>query len=512
MYYLCPILFNNMYKNEERKRKSTYDHVIKYTGLFGGVQGVSLFTAILRNKLAAEILGPAGLGIISLYNSAANLLSNSTNFGISFSAVRHVSELYEQGDKEALDKFIQVVRTWSMATALLGILVCCLFSPLLSHYFDGELDWLSFVYFSPVVGMMAITGGELAILKGTRRLRRVAMQALINSFCALVISVPLFYWWGEDAILWSLLLVAMSTMLTTIYFSFGSHPFTFNCNLKYSYTEGKRMISLGMAFIFAGILGSGVDFLIRAYMMKEGSEAVVGMYNAGYLLTVTYASMIFTAMDADFFPRLSAVNHDIGQANIVINRQIEASILLISPMLVALMVALPVLLPLFYNEEFLPVIGMAQCAIFGMYMRSIALPISYLSLAKGRSWVYLFTEAVYDVVAVLVIIFGYSVGGLRGAGIALSSVAAFDLLLVWGTARWVYGFSLFGKALKLLFLQLPLGVLTFLVTISAEGFLYWLLGGLCVCCSGFLSFRILHRETTLLQTLWEKITKRLGKQ
>ena len=72
------------------------------------------------------------------------------------------------------------------------------------------------------------------------------------------------------------------------------------------------MVSLGTAFILAGILGAGVEFLVRAYMMRTGSEADVGMYNAGYLLTVTYASMVFTAMETDFYPRLSAVNQDVA--------------------------------------------------------------------------------------------------------------------------------------------------------------------------------------------------------
>lgn len=502
-----------MHKSEEKKSRSTYDHVIKYTSLFGGVQGLGLLASIVRNKLVAELLGPAGLGLISLYNAAATLLSNSTNFGISFSAVRHVSELYEEGDKEALERFIQVVRTWSMAAALLGMVVCAALSPLLSiSYFEDTTQWLSFIWLSPVVGLMALTGGELAILKGTRCLRRVALQSLINSLCALVISVPLFYVWGERAILCSLVMVALCTFVTTLYFSARSYPVTFKYGYLGTFTEGKKMVSLGTAFILAGILGSGVEFLIRAYMVQRGSEADVGMYSAGYLLTVTYASMVFTAMETDFYPRLSAVNHDIRKSNDVVNRQIEASVLLIAPMLVALWVALPMLLSLFYNEEFLPVVAMAQCAIFGMYMRSVALPISYLSLAKGRSRVYLFTESVYDVAAVCLIVCGYTLDGLRGAGIALSLAATFDLLLVWLTARRLYGFVLYGKALKMLAVQLPFGVLTFLVTTCTEGLAYWLLGGLCLLCSGCVSVRILLKETTLLQSLWDKVKRRVGRK
>lgn len=501
-----------MHNKGEKKRNTAYDHIIKYTGLFGGVQGISLLTAIVRNKLVAEILGPAGVGLISSYNAAATLLSNSTNFGISFSAVRRVAELSEQNDEQALLRFIQVVRSWSIATGILGMLVCCLFSVFLSYsYFENPNEWLSFVWLSPMVGLMAFTGGEMAILKGARRLRRVAMQSLLNSLCALVISVPLFYVWGESAIVGSLVLVALCTMLTTIFFSFRCYPFSLSQDKRYSYAEGRRMVTFGTAFILAGILGSGVEFLIRVYMMRTGSEADVGMYNAGYLITVTYASMVFTAMETDFFPRLSAVNNDVVRANDVINRQIEVSVLLVAPMLVALWVALPILLPLFYNEEFMPVIGMAQCAIFGMYMRSVALPISYFSLAKGRSRVYLFTEAVYDVAAVCLIVYGYTVAGLRGAGIALSVAATFDLVLVWLTARRLYGFVLMGKAVKMLALQLPFGVVTFLVTTQLEGVAYWMFGGLCIFCSTVVSVRILLRETTILQELWNKVRRRIGR-
>ena len=501
-----------MHSNKEKKRKSTYDHVVKYTGLFGGVQGLSLLTSIVRNKLVAELLGPAGMGVINLFNAATTFVSNSTNFGVPFSAVRHVSELYEKNDEEALTDFIQVVRTWSIITGLLGMLVCLLFSPLLSTYYsDNTIDWISFVWVSPIVGLMAISAGEMAILKGTRRLRRVALQSLLNSLFALIISVPLFYIWGEKAIIGSLLLVALSTMLTTILFSFKCYPFFLRCGIKYSLTEGKKMVSLGTAFILAGILGSGVEAIIRSYLVRLGSEADVGMYNAGYLITVTYASMVFMAMETDFFPRLSAVNNDVEKSNVLVNRQIEASVLLVSPLLVTMLVALPILLPLLYNEEFLPVIGMVQCAVFSMYMRAVAMPISYISLAKGRSRVYLFTEAVYDVAAVLTIIMGYSLGGLRGAGVSLSLVSAFDLLLVWFTARRIYGFHLFGKALKMLSLQLPFGVLAFVITNTTEGLLYWMLGGVCILCSATISIRILLRETTLLQTLWEKIRKRIGR-
>lgn len=502
-----------MQNNEEKQPHSTYDHIIKYTGLFGGVQGVNLLASVVRNKLVSVILGPSGLGLISLYNTAATLLGNTTNLGIPFSAVRHISELYEQDDHEALHRFIRIVRNWSLLTALLGVLACCICSPWLSlSYFDTTDNWLHFVWISPIVGMAALTGGELAILKGTRRLKQVAMQSLLNSLLAIVLTVPLYYLWGNRAIICSLVLIALSTLLTTLYYSIRCFPFFSLPEKNFSLTGGEKMVRLGVAFTLAGILGSGVEFVIRAYMMQHGSEADVGLYNAGYMVTVTYASMVFVAMETDFFPRLSAVNHDIRLSNEVVNSQIEASVLLIAPLLVIFQIGLPLILPLLYSSAFLPVTSMAQHAVFSMYMRAVALPIAYMSLAKGRSGLYLFAEALYDVMVVALIIWGYTADGLRGTGIALTAASVFDLLVVWAISHRCYGFRLRGKAMRMLLMQLPFGVTAFLVAIHTTGWMYWTCGAVLALCSGLISIRILHKETTLLHTLSEKIKKRFTRQ
>ena len=71
--------------------KDRYSHILRYTGLFGGVQGLNILIGIVRNKLVAMILGPNGMGLISLFNSTIKLVSDSTSFGISMSAVRNIS-------------------------------------------------------------------------------------------------------------------------------------------------------------------------------------------------------------------------------------------------------------------------------------------------------------------------------------------------------------------------------------------------------------------------------------
>ena len=334
----------------------SYSHVLKYTGLFGGVQGLNILVGLVRNKLIAEILGPAGMGLASLFNSTVTFISQATNFGISFSAVKHVSELFDSGDEAAVAHFIKVIRAWSLLTALIGMLVCIVAGPLLSNYtFSWGDHTLHFVLLSPAVGLLAITGGETAILKGARRLRELAVIQVYSMLAALVVAVPIYFLFNQSGIVPVIVLMALTSMLLTIRHSYRLYPLQLR-GAKGILGEGMEMVKLGVAFVIAGVMGSGSEVLIRSILNVSGDLDVVGLYNAGFMLTVTYAGMVFSAMETDYFPRLSSVHHDVAATNLTVNRQIEVSLLIVSPMLAVLIVGLPVFIPLLFSQKFLPVI------------------------------------------------------------------------------------------------------------------------------------------------------------
>ena len=59
--------------------------------MFGGVQGLNIAITLVRNKCVALLLGPAGMGLASLFTTIVNFFNQATSLGISFSAVRHIS-------------------------------------------------------------------------------------------------------------------------------------------------------------------------------------------------------------------------------------------------------------------------------------------------------------------------------------------------------------------------------------------------------------------------------------
>lgn len=475
-----------------KENDELYSHVLKFTGLFGGVQGLNVVIGLVRNKFVALLLGPGGMGLVSLFNTTVQLISQATHLGISFSAVRHISEYYDAENTEKVAHYVKVVRGWCLLTALVGMLVCVVLGPFLS---SATFSWgdhtLHFVLLAPAIGMIAITGGETAILKGQRKLGALALVQIVAALASLVISIPIYYFFWQAGIVPVIVLMAFVTMCATLWFSLRLFPLQFGGTYGIL-GEGMEMVRLGVAYTLAAVIGTASEMLIRSYLNVVGDLDVLGLYNAGYMLTITYAGMVFSAMETDYYPRLSAVQHDIQATNETVNRQMEVSLLLVSPMLAALIIALPVVVPLLFSQEFLPVVGMAQVAALAMYMKVLTLPVAYITLARGYSLSYLFLETSYFVAFVILFFFGYRYWGLFGTGVAITLAHVFEFLLVNAYAYKKYGYRSSATVYGYAIVQGALGLLAYILTLVVDGYLYWAVGALIVMLSGLLSLKALR--------------------
>ena len=471
-----------------------YGHVLKFTGIFGGVQGLNVLVGLVRNKFVALLLGPDGMGLVSLFNTTVQLISQATHLGISVSAVRNISEYYDAGDTEKVAHCVKVVRGWCLLTALLGMLVCVVAGPFLSNTtFSWGDHTLHFVLLAPAVGMIAITGGETAILKGQRKLGALALVQIVAALASLVIAIPIYYFFWQAGIVPVIVLMAFVTMCATLRFSLRIFPLQIR-GARGILGEGMGMIRLGVAFTLAGIVGSGAEMFIRSFLNVAGSLDAVGLYNAGYMITITYAGLVFAAMESDYFPRLSAVNQDVEATNLMVNKQTEVSVLTIAPLLTSLIIFLPVLIPLLLSSQFLPIVAMTQVAALAMFFKAMTLPVAYITLARGLSVTYFVLESVYYVALVALIMVGYRHWGIWGTGLAITLAHLVEFLIINGYARWRYQYKQSSTVVKYFAVHLLIGLSAYILTMTVDELAYWLLGALLIVVSLSFSLWVLNQK------------------
>ena len=268
-------------------KHSSFNHILKYTGIFSIVQVLNILMNILRNKIAAIFLGPSGLGVLSLYNTTANLLNQTTNFGIPMSGVKHISEVHEEGDVQRLKDYACTVRSISVLSGLLGI--CVGFSILLFCFFHPDTGFFAEIYnffnklgilpkfndfwnklvLLAVVFLMALTGGEMAILKGTKQLKSVTKVSLLVAFSTLLIFSPIFFLMGRQGIVWALLLSNICYLYVHLHYSTRLLPYKIDLRSRSNFLRGIPIIKLGLGFILAGLFGQLAEYVIRTQILNS---------------------------------------------------------------------------------------------------------------------------------------------------------------------------------------------------------------------------------------------------
>ncbi len=420
---------------------TSYDHVLKYTGIFGGVQGLKMLVSAVRMKFTAVILGGTGIGLISVYTKISDVINNA-NLGIPLNATRKTGELFENGTEEQIKHQVMVIRTWVLWTALLSVLICLFFSPVISYYFFKQ-DWTRWPEVMPISLVTVsniIAEGECAILKGLRQVRKVAVIETILAIGTLFCTIPLYYLLGLRGVI--LGLIALGFLSAFVHFSFSLRLVSYKVRLlsQEVFRDGLPLIMVGIPYMLAGVANTVLQLAIPFIILVHHTIADVGHYQAGWALMIGYSGIVFLALESDYFPRLSSVNNDTLRMNDTINKQIDVCTLILTPFLILLVMFMPYVLRLLYEEEFLVVTGMATITVFYTFLRGMSLPMGYSILAKGHGLAFLALEVCYDGLFALLFWWSFNAFGLIGAGAAFSIGALYDVVVYFIFCHFCYGF------------------------------------------------------------------------
>ena len=495
---------------QKKEKKDGYQHTIKYLGIFGGAQGFSMLLNMLRTKITSVLLGVAGQSIIAISNRTIQMFSDCTGLSLAFSAVRRMSDAYENCDDTVVGHCVKVVRSIAFLTGLLGMLLMLAVTPFISEWiFGGSSDYYltKLLLLSPVVMLMAISNGEIAILRGTRRLNKVAIYSLATSIISLAISVPLYLFVGLGGIFPAIFASAFLQMCVLLYFTLPHYRYKvspFSLNLL---REGVDMVKMGAGYIFASILTSSAMWLICALLSDLGNGESAGLFSAGFVMITLLPGILFAALDSEYYPRLSGVAAKTDIRNAMVNEQVEVQLLVQAPLLMAFVVAMPLLVPLFYDAEFVLAIAMAQFAMFGMFMRTMTYPISFLPLVNNDTLVFVVLESAYNILLVTLVVLGFLYDGYMGVGVGIAVAHTVDFVVVYSVARFKYGMRLSVEAVRYFMMQLPLFVAVIAVSMSYScSWYYWLMGGVLVLVSSAVSLWMFSRMA-VLPSIVGKISK-----
>lgn len=469
---------------QNKEAQSSYRSIFKAMSLFGGVQIYSILIQIIKSKIIAVLLGPLGVGIQGLYQSALDMVRQATSFGIAQSAVRDVAEASSSGDNSRINRTVAILRKIVWFTGLLGLLSVVFLSPILSNASFGSNEYIfSFIFLSVVLFFDQISAGQKVILQGTRHLKDLAKASAIGITISLAFSIPFYYLCGVKGIVPALILTSVVTLFVSWFYSRRVKIDIISISLKEVFREGKSMMVMGVAMSLSGVMATSGAYLLRGLLRKWGGIDEVGLFQAGFVIINSYVGLVFSAIATDYYPRLAAVNKDNFKCRDVVSKQGEISVFLLAPLLTICILLMPTVIKVLYTDQFLSADGFIKWACLGMMFRLSSWLVSYMFVAKAESKLFIINELIANINNLWLSILGYLYGGITGMGFAFAVSYFVYFCQVYIIAKRRYSFSFSSQFVKSFLIQFILISLCLACIIIIPGWVKYLLGSLFMCLS-----------------------------
>ncbi|MCH5719957.1 MATE family efflux transporter [Niabella hibiscisoli] len=158
-------------------------------------------------------------------------------------------------------------------------------------------------------------------------------------------------------------------------------------------------------------------------------------------ITNQYLGLVFTAMAADYFPKLSAVVNDVPTRNSFINSQFEIVILIVAPIASCMIALAPFVVQLLLSKTFIAVVPIVIAMAFGVLLKAASYPLGYISFAKGDKRLFFWLEGVLgNGLQLLINILFYNLFGLQGLGYSFILIYTLYFIIITIVAKKRYGF------------------------------------------------------------------------
>ena len=409
----------------------------------GGASVLVLVAAFFRTKAIAWMVGPAGVGLAGVLVTFNGLFAMAAGWGLATAGVRTVAAATpaERAAKMAAVRWLGVRLSW------LGLLaVALLFAPIgLWTFQPSDRHIWELGVAGLAVPCLVAAGMWGALLQACGHLRALATTQVLSAFAGVLLGLPLVYVCHQAGhSLWGVtlgILVATGAPATFLWWAARRHcPPVAHIALDRGHV--RELLQMGGALMVVGLLSQLSAYGARWVVLREFGLTSAGHYQAALAIASSLPGFVFAAMATDFFPRVAAAQ-DEEEARSMVEKQIQAGLLLALPLLAALLTMGRVCIHWLYTaEQFEPAIPMLAWMVWGVFFRLVSWPMGFWLQARGSNRSVIVVELISNLILGLLPLFLIGPFGLQGAAIAFAAgyvayAVLMTLVMRWRTGHWV---------------------------------------------------------------------------
>jgi O-antigen/teichoic acid export membrane protein len=401
-------------------RVASYRRILKSSSIIGGAAVINVLIGLVRTKILAVLLGPAGIGLISLYTGLMSTATAVATMGIGTTGTRQVAEAISLEDKHALAVVRRAMFWGALLLASTGALVVWSLREVLAIRVLGGAEHAAIVGWLALGVALSVAGASQgALIQGMRRIGDMARLSVYGSVLNTVLGVALLWQWGQAGLVAYVLIGPLVSFLLGHWYVLRLPKVASgDIAIQDMMHQWKTLLRLGIPFMGAGLVGALVQLWIRVEVGNTLGAESLGHFQAAWTISMQYIGFVMAAMGADYYPRLTGVIHDHKAATRLVNEQTEIALMLSAPVFIAMIGLTPWVIHLLYSSEFAPAVGVLRWQILGDVLKVASWPLGFVILAAGAGKTFFWTETL-----VLVLMGGLIAGLLPIIGLQITGIA-----------------------------------------------------------------------------------------
>lgn len=496
-------------KKTDAKSQTSYKKGMKGIAIFGGLQIYKIALSVLTTKVSAVFLGPVGTGIYGLISSILMSVESVVCCGLGTSSVKDIAEAKARDDEESLAKTYAVLRWLLWLTAIVGTLGIIIFAPQLSRLAFGNADyamWLRIVSVTIITNQLV--SGQGAVLTGLQRYKLIANQRMIAGVLGAVISIVLYWTMGINGIVPVILLTSFVNFAVSYIMVRKAKIRAYRIGIVGAIKQGGPMFRMGISIGLSYTLTHLAGFAIRAFIADMSDVATVGLFTASFSLINTYVGLVFSSIESDFYPRLTASCGNRDEYRVTMLNEIELLIFLLTPLIAIMITFAQPVLAIFYSTKFYAARTIIGWTALSMLLRVPGWAMSIGLIARGETKIYFRSQMMFLFYQLGLNMLGFWYGGLTGLGVSYSIsqlLYSIQNYLIQRRRGWFVA----ERGIRMLMLvAVGTGFLLCLLSTFVDSWLQYAVGGLGCAAICYWSLRELNKRLPIISIIKKKILKR----
>lgn len=420
---------------------TSHRQVFRSSAIIGGSSVINMMIGIVKVKVLAVLLGPAGIGLMGLYQNIMGMASALAGCGMGSSGVRQLAAAAD--DAATLSVVRRALWLGNLMLGLAGAATLWLLRDSVALWVFGdrvhviEVGWLGVGLFFTL-----IAGGQTALLQGLRRINDLAIVGILSAFVAACVGILAVYLLGKDGVLWFVITAPAVNFMVASYYAALLPRHRTPHDLAAMQQQWLALLKLGIPIMAAGLITLVTQLAVRSIVLRQLGLEASGYFQAAWAISFTYVGFVLNAMIMDYFPRLTVAINDRQRARTLVNEQVEMTLLIAGPLLMATITLAPWVIHLLYSQGFSPAAEILKWQVLGDIFKVASVPIVYIFLAAGHGSISVGIQLLWSATYLGLLVLGIGEFGLAMTGVGFGGAYLIYFVVVAFVANRLIQFKL----------------------------------------------------------------------